>query len=134
VDTSFICRQAPFLASLPRSKPVYIVWFLHLILLYILFIVYLLTSNPYYLENHFVLFCFVLFLFLFCCLDGVHQPPHGRTGEISRDYASPRCEDIKIQESDSKLEATKYESKAMFIKMAAATHLKGWTWRSHIDT
>jgi hypothetical protein len=25
-----------------------------------------------------------------------------------RDYASPRCEDIKVQESDSKLEATKY--------------------------
>jgi hypothetical protein len=24
-----------------------------------------------------------------------------------RDYASPRCEDIKVQESDSKLEATK---------------------------
>jgi hypothetical protein len=26
-----------------------------------------------------------------------------------RDYASPQCEDIKVQESDSKLEATKYE-------------------------
>jgi hypothetical protein len=26
-----------------------------------------------------------------------------------RDYASPRCEDIKVQESDSKLEAAEYE-------------------------
>jgi hypothetical protein len=31
------------------------------------------------------------------------------------DYASPRCEDIKVQESDSKLEATKYEIKARII-------------------
>jgi hypothetical protein len=38
-----------------------------------------------------------------------------------RDYASPRCEDIKVQESDPKLEATKYEMKARIIEMAVAT-------------
>jgi hypothetical protein len=32
-----------------------------------------------------------------------------------RGYTSPRCEDIKVQESDSKLEATKYEIKARII-------------------
>jgi hypothetical protein len=37
-----------------------------------------------------------------------------------RDYASPRCEDIKVQESDSKLEATKYEIKSKIIEMVAA--------------
>jgi hypothetical protein len=42
-----------------------------------------------------------------------------------RDYASPWCEDIKVQESDSKLEATKYEIKATIIEMAAATPFKG---------
>jgi hypothetical protein len=36
-----------------------------------------------------------------------------------RDYASSRCEDIKVQESDSKLEATKYEIKSKIIEMAA---------------
>jgi hypothetical protein len=42
-----------------------------------------------------------------------------------RDYASPRCEDIKVQESDSKLEATKYEIKSKIIEMAAATPFEG---------
>jgi hypothetical protein len=42
-----------------------------------------------------------------------------------RDYASPRCEDIKVQESDSKLKATKYEIKARIIEMAAATPFEG---------
>jgi hypothetical protein len=42
-----------------------------------------------------------------------------------RDYASPRCEDIKVQEMDSKLEATKYEIKARIIEMAAATPFGG---------
>jgi hypothetical protein len=37
-----------------------------------------------------------------------------------RDYASPRCEDIRVQESDSKLEATKYEIKSKIIEMAVA--------------
>jgi hypothetical protein len=37
-----------------------------------------------------------------------------------RDYASPRCEDIRVQESDSKLEATKYEIKSKIIEMVAA--------------
>jgi hypothetical protein len=38
-----------------------------------------------------------------------------------RDYASPRCEDIKVQESDSKLEVTKYEIKSKIIEMMAAS-------------
>jgi hypothetical protein len=37
-----------------------------------------------------------------------------------RDYASPRCEDTKVQESDSKLEATKYEIKSKIIEMVPA--------------
>jgi hypothetical protein len=43
-----------------------------------------------------------------------------------RDYASPRCEDIKVQESDSKLEATNYEIKSKIIEMAAANPFEGW--------
>jgi hypothetical protein len=42
-----------------------------------------------------------------------------------RDYASPRCEDIKVQESDSKLEATKYEIKSKIIEMVAAKPFEG---------
>jgi hypothetical protein len=42
-----------------------------------------------------------------------------------RDYASPRCEDIKVQESDSKLEATKYEIKSKIIEMVVATRFEG---------
>jgi hypothetical protein len=42
-----------------------------------------------------------------------------------RDYASPRCEDIKVQESDSKLEATQYETKSKIIEMVAATPFEG---------
>jgi hypothetical protein len=42
-----------------------------------------------------------------------------------RDYASPRCEDINVQESDSKLKATEYEIKAKIIEMAAATPFEG---------
>jgi hypothetical protein len=42
-----------------------------------------------------------------------------------RDYASARCEDIKVQESDLKLEVTKYEIKARIIEMAAATLFEG---------
>jgi hypothetical protein len=52
-----------------------------------------------------------------------------------RGYASPRCEDIKVQESDSKLEATKYEIKSKIIEMVAATPFEGMvTERTHIDT
>jgi hypothetical protein len=40
-----------------------------------------------------------------------------------RDYASPRCEDI--QESDSKLEATKYEIKSKIIEMVATNPFEG---------
>jgi hypothetical protein len=42
-----------------------------------------------------------------------------------RDYASPRCEDIKVQESDSKLETTTYEIKCKIIEMVAANPFKG---------
>jgi hypothetical protein len=42
-----------------------------------------------------------------------------------RDYASPRCEDIKVQESNSKLEATKYEIKSKIIEMVAANPFEG---------
>jgi hypothetical protein len=42
-----------------------------------------------------------------------------------RDYASPLCEDIKVQELDSKIEVTKYEIKARIIEMAAATPFEG---------
>jgi hypothetical protein len=42
-----------------------------------------------------------------------------------RDYASPRCEDIKVQESDSKLEATKYEIKSKIIEIVVATPFEG---------
>jgi hypothetical protein len=42
-----------------------------------------------------------------------------------RDYASPRCEDIKVQELDSKLEVTKYEIKSKIIEMTAATPFEG---------
>jgi hypothetical protein len=42
-----------------------------------------------------------------------------------RDYASPRCEDIKVQESDSKLEVTKYEIKSKIIEMVAANSFEG---------
>jgi hypothetical protein len=42
-----------------------------------------------------------------------------------RDYASPRCKNIKVQESDSKLEATKYEIKSNIIEMVAANPFKG---------
>jgi hypothetical protein len=42
-----------------------------------------------------------------------------------RDYASPCCEDIKVQESNSKLEATEYEIKAKIIEMVVATLFEG---------
>jgi hypothetical protein len=42
-----------------------------------------------------------------------------------RDYASPRCEDIRVQESDLKLEATKYEMKSKIIEMVAANPFEG---------
>jgi hypothetical protein len=42
-----------------------------------------------------------------------------------RDYASPRCEDIKVQASDSKLEATEYEIKSKIIEMMAANPFEG---------
>jgi hypothetical protein len=51
-----------------------------------------------------------------------------------RDYASPLCKDIRVQESDSKLEATKYEIKFKIIEIVAATPFEGMLRRTHIDT
>jgi hypothetical protein len=45
--------------------------------------------------------------------------------KLLRDYASAQCEDINVQESDSKLEVTEYEIKAKIIEMAAATPFEG---------
>jgi hypothetical protein len=51
-----------------------------------------------------------------------------------RDYASPCYEDIKVQESDSKLEATEYEIKAKTIEMVVATMFEGMAVDTYIDT
>jgi hypothetical protein len=42
-----------------------------------------------------------------------------------RDYASPRGEDIKVQESDPNLKAIKYEIKSKIIEMVAANPFEG---------
>jgi hypothetical protein len=42
-----------------------------------------------------------------------------------RDYASLRCEDIKVQESDLVLQATRYEIKPRIIEMAATNPFCG---------
>jgi hypothetical protein len=42
-----------------------------------------------------------------------------------RDYASPRCEDIKVQESDLVLQATRYEIKPRIIEMATTNPFRG---------
>jgi hypothetical protein len=42
-----------------------------------------------------------------------------------RDYASPRCEDIKVQESNLVLQATRYEIKPRIIEMAATNPFRG---------
>jgi hypothetical protein len=54
----------------------------------------------------------------------VNQPVE-EPGKSLRDYASPRCEDIKVQESDSKLETTEYEIKSKIIEMVAANPFEG---------
>jgi hypothetical protein len=61
----------------------------------------------------------------------VNQPVEESEKSL-RDYSSPRCEDIRVQESDSKLEATKYEIKSMIIEMASQT--RGLLRRTHIET
>jgi hypothetical protein len=42
-----------------------------------------------------------------------------------RDYASPRCEDIKVQESDLVPQATRYEIKPRIIEMPATNPFRG---------
>jgi hypothetical protein len=50
-----------FLASLPGSKLVYIVWFAFNLVLYLVYLLFAIP-NTYYLENHFVCFCFCFYL------------------------------------------------------------------------
>jgi hypothetical protein len=57
-------------------------------------------------------------------MEFVNQPVEEPEKSL-RDYASPRCEDIKVQELDSKLEATKYEIKSKIIKMVAENPFEG---------
>jgi hypothetical protein len=47
------------------------------------------------------------------------QNPLEEPEKSLRDYASPRCEDIKVQESDLVLQATRYEIKPLIIEMVA---------------
>jgi hypothetical protein len=54
----------------------------------------------------------------------VNQPKEEPEKSL-RDYACPRCEDIKVQESDSKLEATKYEINSKIIEIVAANPFEG---------
>jgi phosphorylcholine metabolism protein LicD len=54
----------------------------------------------------------------------VNQPVEEPEKSLTN-YTSPQCEDIKVQESDSKLEATKYEIKSKIIEMVAATPFEG---------
>jgi hypothetical protein len=49
------------LAPLPGSKLVYIVWFASNLVLYLVYLLFAI-SNTYYLENHFVCFCFCFYL------------------------------------------------------------------------
>jgi hypothetical protein len=58
-------------------------------------------------------------LFSFDCIDGVCSKSLGGAEKSLRDYASPRCEDIKVQESDLVLQVTRYEIKPRIIEMAA---------------
>jgi hypothetical protein len=48
-----------FLALLPGSKLVYIVWFASNLVLYLVYLLFAI-SNTYYLENHLFCFCFYL--------------------------------------------------------------------------
>jgi hypothetical protein len=57
-------------------------------------------------------------------MEFVNQPVEEPEKSL-RDCASPRCEDIKVQESDSKLEATKYEIKSKIMKMVAENPFEG---------
>jgi hypothetical protein len=50
-----------FIAPLPGSKLVYIVWFAFNLVLYLVYLSFSI-SNTYYLENHFVCFCFCFYL------------------------------------------------------------------------
>jgi hypothetical protein len=50
-----------FLVLLPGSKLVYNVWFASNLVLYLVYLLFSI-SNTYYLENHFVCFCFCFYL------------------------------------------------------------------------
>jgi hypothetical protein len=53
------------------------------------------------------------------------QNPLEEPEKSLRDYASPRCESIKVQESDLVLQATRYEIKPRIIEMAATNPFWG---------
>jgi hypothetical protein len=67
----------------------------------------------------------LLFLFSFDCLDGVRYKSLRGAEKSLRDYASPQCEDIKVQESDLVLQATRYEIKPRIIEMAETNPFRG---------
>jgi hypothetical protein len=50
-----------FLALLLGTKLVYIIWFAFNLVLYLVYLLFAI-SNTYYLENHFVYFCFCFYL------------------------------------------------------------------------
>jgi hypothetical protein len=79
-----------FLAPLPGSKLVYIVWFASNLVLYLVYLLFAI-SNTYYLENHLFCFCFYLIVYIAFVNQPVEEPE-----KSLRDYASPRCEDIKV--------------------------------------
>jgi hypothetical protein len=51
--------------------------------------------------------------------------PSEESKKSLRDYASPRCEDIKVQESDLVLQVTWYEIKPRIIEMTATNPFRG---------
>jgi hypothetical protein len=56
-------KKPLFLAPLPGSKLVYIVWFASNLVLYLVYLLFAI-SNTYYLENQLVLFLFFVFILL----------------------------------------------------------------------
>jgi hypothetical protein len=50
-----------------------------------------------------------------------------------RDYANPRYEDIKVQELEFVLQATRYEINPQIIEMAETICSEGWRRTTHID-
>jgi hypothetical protein len=51
--------------------------------------------------------------------------PLEETEKSLRDYASPRCEDIKVQESDLVIQASRFKIKPRIIEMVATNPFRG---------